>query len=540
MIYSQIIGGKNLLLFLQKAKYGKKILKYQFSETSKMVSVIIHQGKKQIKVGISAGDTISAAIRKSGLHISMPCGGVGRCGKCAVSVSGSLDEPDQTEKAFMNDISEGMRLACRAAIRSDCEVFLADESAKVVETAYSTWTGDLNPIYGCGYGVALDIGTTTLAGQLFHHRQKKPLAVLGEMNAQNDYGADVLSRLVYCNEHTVLPLQNIIRNQIISMVERMCRELSITLADINALVIAGNSIMQCIFCGIEPAPLGLAPFTMPTGFGFEMDFMLEGLPNARIYISPCTSAYIGGDIICSVLASGIHHMPGNVLLLDIGTNGEIVLSKEGRLSCCSTAAGPAFEGANIKCGGCASAGAIDSVKSVDGRIIHTTIGNANASKICGSGLIDAIAVMLDCGILDTKGRISKLYDKFFIIPETQVYITQQDIRQVQLGKSAVRAGIDTLLHECCLSYNELDNIILCGGFGSYLRPESAERIGLLPHGGAAKTMAIGNAACNGAGQILQSKARKQEAEDVCDLMETVHLATNQFFIDRFLKVFSFD
>jgi len=495
----------------------------------------ICHGEKQVQVEMAFGDTLLKAIQKSGLQIPFPCGGYGYCGKCIVLASGLLDEPSPRELMFLDGCPKGSRLACFAAILGDCEVILSEKTKAVVETAYSAWDGSLDPIYSSGYGAAFDIGTTTVAGQLFHHCSKEPLTALGEMNAQQPYGADVISRLVYCNEHSVSSLQDIIRNQLVSMLGQMCKTVGVEHSDINYLVVAGNSIMQCIFCGIEPGPLGAAPFTMPTHFDFEADFTLEGFPNAFIYIPPASSAYIGGDITCSALASNMCHMPGNILLIDAGTNGEIVLSSEGRLSCCSTAAGPAFEGANIECGSNASIGAVDSVQLVGGILRHTTVGNAPAAKICGSGLIDAVAAMLDIGALDVKGKILKEYEGVFTIPDTQVYITQKDIRQVQLAKSAIRAGIDTLLHECGISCDELDAIILCGGFGSYLRPESAERIGLLPESAALKTRAIGNAASNGAGQILQSNARGQEAKNICRLMENIDLASNPFFIDRFIK-----
>ena len=495
----------------------------------------IHHGKNDARVEIEHGATLLKAIHQSGLQVSIPCGGRGHCGKCVVLARGSLDEPRPNELKLLKGHPVGTRLACCAAVYGECEIWLPEASAAVIETAYSAWTGDLEPIYGAGYGAAFDIGTTTVAGQLFHHSSKKPVAALGEMNAQQSYGADVLTRLVYCNEHTVAPLQNLIRRQLTSMLERMCQEADVPYTDIHALVVAGNSIMQCIFCGIEPGPLGVAPFTMPTHFGAERDFTLEGFPNAPIYVSSSASAYIGGDITCSVLASHMWRMPGNLLLIDAGTNGEMVLSAGGRLFCCSTAAGPAFEGANIQCGSNASAGAVDGVWLADGQIRHTTVGQAApANKICGSGLIDAIAVMLDCAVLNANGRIAKEYNKLFTLPETSIFITQDDIRQVQLAKAAVRAGIDTLLHECGIGCDELDAIILCGGFGTYLRPESAERIGLLPPGVARKTRAIGNAAGNGAGQILQSKARLQEAKAICGQMETKELATNPFFTNRFI------
>ncbi|MDR1949069.1 MAG: ASKHA domain-containing protein [Spirochaetaceae bacterium] len=490
-------------------------------------------------VTIDPGETLLKALRKAGAGIAIPCGGSRRCGKCLVRVTGDLPPAEMPEATLLEGRPPGSRLACCARVRGDCSVVLPDQREAVIETAYTPWQGPLDPLYAAGYGAAFDIGTTTVAGQLFSRNEKKPLLAAGELNAQQPYGADVLSRVVYCNEHTVNTLRDLIRTQLSAMTKGLCSGAGVAVKELSYMVVTGNSIMLYILCGIEPRPLGMVPFTMSTRFDGEYDLGLEGLPGLKVYLPGSPSAYIGADISCSVLASGITKAGGNILLIDAGTNGEIVLSSAGGLTCCSTAAGPAFEGADISCGGNASPGAIDSVDYREGAFRYTTIGGGPGVKLCGSGLIDAAAALLDADIINAKGTFGTEHKGRALIGDTAVYVTQRDIRQLQMAKAAIRAGMDTLLYECGIGYAELDAIVLCGGFGSYMRPKSAERIGLLPPGCAEKTRAIGNAAGNGAAQILQSRQKQQEARAIARHMDTIELATNRFFLQRFLKTMAF-
>ncbi len=505
-----------------------------------MPQVTILRGGQKTQIEVPAGQTLLAAIQAAGVQISMPCGGAGRCGKCVVQAEGALSAANANEAVFLEGQPTGTRLACYAKVEGDCSAILPEAAKAVVETAYTAWGGTLAPLYASGYGVAFDIGTTTVAGQLFSPASKKPLTVLGEMNAQQPYGADVLTRITYCNDHGVSQLCESIRTQLAAMLRAMCQEAAVPVEELSYAVITGNTVMMYILCGIEPRPLAMVPFTMEYSFGGEAAFRLEGFADMPLYIPKTASAYIGADITCSVLASGMMHEAGNILLIDAGTNGEMALRTKGRLTCCSTAAGPTFEGAGIACGGNAAVGSIDTVEYVGGQFRLSTIGGLPPVKICGSGLIDAAAGLLEAGVVDAKGRMDKQYGGAFTFPGTPVYISQKDIRQLQLAKAAIRAGLDTLLHECKLSYDDLDEIILCGGFGSYLRPESAARIGLLPKDAAGKTRAIGNAAGNGAAQILQSRPQQQEALHICEQMETIELSTNRYFLDRFIQTMNFD
>lgn len=508
-----------------------------------MANVQVIKGNERRAVAVEPGTTLLAAIQAAGVSVSFPCGGRGKCGKCRVIAEGALSPLTQQEREKLSPGTDapGTRLACYARAEGDCTVRLIERAADaVIETAYAPWEGPLAPIYGAqGYGAAIDIGTTTVAAQLFLPGDKRPVAVLGELNRQQLYGGDVISRIVYCNEQSVAPLSELIRAQLGDMLRALCAQAGADERALRQLVITGNTTMLYILFAIEPGPLAVAPFYMEQGFGGAFDARIPGFAGVPCFVPGCASAYIGADITCSVLASGIANREGNFLLVDAGTNGEMVLSAGGRLRCCSTAAGPAFEGAGISCGGNASLGAVDSVRFENGAFSYTTIGGAPADKLCGSGLIDAVAALLDAGFVNGAGKLKTPGGGDFYLDGSEVYVSQKDVRQLQLAKAAIRGGMDTLIHESSLSYEDMDAIVLCGGFGSYLHPGSAERIGLIPPGFAGKAVAIGNAAGNGAGQILQSAHKRDEAARTVARMETVELASNPYFSERYIAAMRF-
>lgn len=507
-----------------------------------MPTVTVRKGSLCRVITVEIGTTLLSVIRKAGISVSFPCNGKGSCGKCKVKAIGDLSEFLEKESKWISPSEKeaGVRMACYTTVAGDCEIEVIERSTNaVVENAYTAWEGKLDPLYPDGYGVAFDIGTTTVAAQLFSPAEKRPLSAKGELNRQQTYGADVISRIVSCNTDTVEPQSLLIRRQLSEMIKDLCNGAGISFDEVRYLVVCGNTTMMYILCGIEPAPLSVAPFTMAQPFGGLFDIDLPDFEHLPCWIPECASAYVGADITCSVLASGMAHMSGNILLVDAGTNGEMVLASGGGLLCCSTAAGPAFEGAGISCGGNASSGAINSVEYRDGSFSYTTIGEQPADKLCGSGLIDAVAALLNAGYITAKGKLKLPDGGDFFFGDSSVYLSQKDIRQIQLAKAAIRAGMDTLIHAAGLTYEEIETIILCGGFGSYLRPASAEAIGLIPAGFSQKAIAIGNAAGNGAAQILQSSARQQEAIQLVRSMSTVELASSPYFHDQYIAQMMF-
>lgn len=505
-----------------------------------MATVTISHAGRQSVLEVENGANLLKVLQDAGVSTSFPCNGNHTCGKCRVIVSGAVTPMEEQERQLLGQAADTMRLACFTTVLGDCDITMPRSGGnEQIAVDYSADDAVLDPIYPDGYGVSVDIGTTTVVGYLFHHDSKEPLGVVGEMNKQKSFGADVLSRIVYCNEHTVKPLCQIIRRQIAGICRQLCEKTGIALEDIHALCVTGNTTMLHIFAGLEPRSLAYAPFTPESLFGGWQDYHLDGMPNAEIYLPRCISAYVGADITCSLLASGICRKTDNVLLVDIGTNGEMGLRTADRLVCCSTAAGPAFEGAGISCGSSACEGAINTVAVSDGQVVYTTIGDGPAQSICGSGLIDAVAALLQVGEILPKGRFREKAAPNVPIGESGLTLTRNDIAQLLLAKGAIRAGMDTLLQHCEVDYTELDHIVFCGGFGSYIDPRSAEQIGLIPPGFAGKTIAIGNAAGTGASRILQSRQLEREAMGIAVDALGVELSTDPLFKPNYVKAMRF-
>ena len=505
-----------------------------------MATVTVSHAGRQSILEVRPGANLLTVLQNAGVSVSFPCNGNHTCGKCRVIVSGDVSPMNDQERQLLGAAADKIRLACFISVQGNCSVTVPQSGGnEQISVDYTADKAPLDPIYSSGYGVAIDIGTTTVAGYLFRHDSKDPIAVVGEMNRQKSYGADVLSRIVYCNEHTVMPLRKIIRNQIANICRQLCEKVGIDRSKIQAVCVTGNTTMLHIFADLEPKSLAYAPFTPLSRFGGWQDYVFWTMPQAGIYLPKCISAYVGADITCSILSSGICRQTDNILLVDIGTNGEMALRTKDNLMCCSTAAGPAFEGAGISCGSSACTGAISTVALKDGRITYTTVGNVKPKTICGSGLIDAVACLLQQGEILPKGQFKDKQSQTVAIGDSGLTLTRSDISQLLLAKGAIRAGMDTLLQSCGVSYEELDQIIFCGGFGSYLNPRSAELIGLIPPGTACKTKAIGNAAGTGASRILQSKQLQQEAMRIADMAHAVELSTDPLFKPNYVKAMRF-
>lgn len=493
-----------------------------------------------------------------GISIAMPCAGRGTCGKCRVLASGALMPPTDAERSALTDadIALGYRLACQATATGDVTVTVPQAQGADILTA-----GDFPDIvlapWGTGLGMAVDIGTTTVAAFLYDLRTGTRLAVASMENPQAAFGADVISRLDKSIEGQGAALQRAIQDGIASLAASLCAQASVPVSDIHCAVLAGNTAMQYLLCGLSPVSITRVPFTLDEPFGLMTDPVPLGLPpDAKVFLPRCISAYVGADITMALLSSRLYANgapdPGDpALLIDIGTNGEMVLCAQGRLLACSTAAGPAFEGAGIHQGMTAREGAIVHV-TLDGAGMHCqTIGDT-ATGICGSGLIDAVAAMLDAGILDETGMMETeghAYADYmeeykdqpaFRLPGTQVILIQADIRAVQLAKSAIHAGILALLDAAGLATGDVRRLLIAGGFGSSIVPAAAERIGLIPKGYAAISQAIGNAAGSGACMTLLSSTVLEYSNAASRACETIELAANDVFMDQFVEQMMFE
>jgi len=373
------------------------------------------------------------------------------------------------------------------------------------------------------FGVAIDIGTTTVAGYLYKLPECELLNTICIPNSQVIYGADVITRIEHSNNGGLFDLHSKVWEQIWRI--RLSFELQ-TEEKVELMVITGNTAMLHMLLNIDPRTLAVAPFTPQSLFGWWTE---------NAYFPKCISSYVGADITTGILASGMVDDSCS-FLVDIGTNGEMALWNGEKLICCSTAAGPAFEGAGIAAGCPAVTGAINKVYIENGAIAYTTISNAPAVGICGTGLIDVIACMIELGIIDETGYM----EEDFLIADSGISITPDDIRQVQLAKSAIRAGIDTLLNECGKTSADIKNFYIAGGFGNYIDKQSCAKIGLIPSDVLGKVVILGNAAGIGAGMILQSKECLEQSEQIGITAETVELSTSPYFMTKYVDNMMFE
>lgn len=421
------------------------------------------------------------------------------------------------------------------------------------------------------YGVAIDIGTTTVVCYLMDLTTGEQVDIISGLNAQRPYGGDVISRIQHSMESVdgLNRLREAIVNQISQLINELARQNGISIDHVYNIAIAGNTIMGHLLLGIDPQHIAAAPFTPGTTKAEVYDAHDLGLKlgtASRVFLLPHISGYVGADVVAGILASGMDESQDLSLIIDIGTNGEIVLGNRDKIVCCSTAAGPAFEGANIRHGMGGVSGAINNIILDNGDIKYTTIDNKAPLGICGSGIVDALAVLLDAGIVDETGRLldkdeiesevgQKLADRLteiddlpaFIIADSEssgtgepIVITQKDIREIQLAKAAIAAGIKVLINKMEKEVGEIDKLYLAGGFGSYIDKGNASRIGLIPTELQHRIIAIGNSAGTGAMLSLLSLEHFKRTSIIKDMAEYVELSSTLEFQNEYVDSMYFD
>lgn len=462
--------------------------------------------------------------------ISFPCSGKGTCGKCKIIATGDITPITPIEEKLLTkkELDQGIRLACYTEFLSNGTI-QTFETSQVVEGASTTSEfKNSSQNYVCG----IDIGTTTIACVIYQAGTGKKVAEVLEENAQRSYGADVISRIEACKEYGTTTIQTIVRNQLTDIYQH-----ALTFAEIHTVdntVITGNTTMLHILEGLNPESLGVTPFTVLSLFGTSSDFLNAYLPN-------CVSAYVGADLLCSALASKMTSRSECSLLVDIGTNGEMCISENGALTCCSVAAGPAFEGCGLSCGTPAIEGAITHVELLNDKPSIDTIGTTMTS-ICGSGIISLIHVLLQLEIVDETGKftdeecaeLGTLRNGKFYIQDSDVYITGEDISKVQLAKSAICAGIYTLLEVTDTPIDSISTLYICGGFGTHLDIPSACSIGLIPNEFLEKVKVLGNAALQGAVNIALG------IPEISSNYNEVNLSSSPIFMEHYLDCMLFE
>jgi uncharacterized 2Fe-2S/4Fe-4S cluster protein (DUF4445 family) len=424
------------------------------------------------------------------------------------------------------ELAAGWRLACRARADGPLKLELAQWEPAILsdDTRFVFTPGE-------GQGIAVDLGTTTIVAQLMDLRTGNVLGVRTALNAQARHGADIMSRVDFAVAFGQAQLQAIIREQIGCMVEELAADAGGRAGDLRDIVLVGNTVMHHLFCGISVEPLSHVPFE-PAELG-EQTFSAKDLgwkTAGTVRFLPCLGGFVGSDILAGIRSTAIHESDGLAALIDLGTNGEIVVGNRSGMLCASTAAGPAFEGARISMGMRAATGAISEVAWRDGSFQCRALGNAPPRGICGSGLVDAIAAALDAGLIAPTGKLAQGPSLPLAPP---VAISQKDIRELQLAKGAIAAGVRILLQRWGAQPEDLSRVWLAGAFGNYISRRSARRIGLLNFD-IEKIEPAGNTALRGAKLALFGNAEEGAAEAKIQAL-VQHISLNED--ERFQEVF---
>lgn len=492
-----------------------------------MPVLTVRQGDRVLTLPFEGTPLLGSVLASHGLGVQQPCGGRGVCGKCAVLAAGRLSTPPQAM------LANGLRLACQTTLLGDCEVLLSvPQSGAVIQTESACSDVEAacrEPMPG-RYGAAVDIGTTTLALSLFELKTGRLLARQTALNPQNQIAADVIGRIGAALAGKGSWLEQAVLSCLEDMLRAACAKADVRRQDVASLVMTGNTTMLYLLTGRNPEPLSHAPFHADTLFGRSIPLM-----GGEVYLPPCMDAFVGADITCAVLASGMCRRAETALLMDVGTNGEVALWHGGHLHVASTAAGPAFEGVGISCGCGSISGAVDSVRIENGRLAAHTIGEAAPVGLCGSGLIDAVAALLALGRIDETGAM----DEERTVIAGPVFLTARDVRSVQLAKGAIAAGVGTLLRHAGVAPGQVATLYIAGGFGSHLNIQSAAAIGLIPPELTGRVQVLGNAALAGAERLLLDRHSVRQAEKIAQSAQSVLLGGNPVFSELYMECMTF-
>ena len=459
-----------------------------------------------ISVPVEAGTSLLSAQIAAGLRPDAPCGGKGTCGKCKVGLEGKEV------------------LACQSVVDRDMTVFTEAEEKVTILT--SGVAAETKPDEEFDYVLAFDIGTTTVVCYLLDGHTGDLLAQESCMNPQSQFGADVISRIQHALDGNGEILSRCIRNALVELTEKVCKNVDIRPEAVGTATIVGNTAMHHLLLNIDPKPLVTPPY-MPAVF--------EAMEKEKVRILPNIAGFVGGDTVGCMVSTRFDQQEELTLLIDIGTNGEMVLGNKERRIACSTAAGPAFEGAKISCGMRGADGAVDHVTLENGEIKYHVIGETKPKGLCGSGLLDLVAVLLDTEILDESGYLE---GKEYTLCEN-VTLTQKDIREVQLAKAAIRAGIELLSEHLDVQVADIRKVYLAGAFGNYMNPVSACRIGMIPPVLLDKIQPIGNAAGEGAKLCALSRDEFTYSRKLAKETEFLELASLPNFQDCYVDALEF-
>ncbi len=501
-----------------------------------------------LRIEAKSGTPLRQVLAAAGYPIDAPCGGHGTCGKCTVLLDGQ------------------QVLACQTILERDCTVTLpaARPTVQILTSGDARTVSicpDVELLDGNCYVAAVDIGTTTVVLYLMEAHTGELAATASTLNPQTRYGGDVISRIQAAMDGALEALSALIRSCLDNLLAEACQKAGCETAQVLSLTAVGNTAMHHLLLGLSPATLAVAPYQPAQVEAMTLkaaDYGLHMAPEGKLFVLPCIAGFVGADTVAVALSQQLDTLEEQTLMLDLGTNGELILGNAHRSVACSTAAGPAFEGANIRFGMRAIPGAIDHVRWDGSALQIHTFDDKPVIGICGSGLLDLVAALRQAEVIDESGRIQDAGDiadealaariatvdaeRCFLLCEggDPVRLTQKDIREVQLAKAAIAAGIELLCAHLDIAVEDIHEVRIAGAFGSFLDPNSALEIGLLPRQLEGRIRAIGNAAGEGARCAALSGYEFRRASAITDAIEFLELASSPDFQDCFVDHLSFE
>lgn len=508
-------------------------------------------------------------LQEKNEYISAPCNGNGTCGKCVVRYKIGATEPSVRDREIFSEkqLEEGYRLACQSYPTGVYEIEIPQKEEEI--EVLSGWEEKKETLGECrkaensthgrncaerseqaGYGICIDIGTTTLAAVLVDLTAQEECQTAVSVNHQRAYGSDVLSRIAASNGGKKWEIQRCIRQDLQKLIRELLQKEKITEQQIQRIVIAGNTTMCHLLRGFSCETLGVAPF-LPVDLswmeGSAADFLGMKELDTKVVILPGISAFVGADIMAGIAKMNMHRSEGYHLLLDIGTNGEMVLGNCRHMYVTSTSAGPAFEGGNISCGMASIPGVISHVFMEEtGKAGFQVIGETDGENkkqqaigICGTGMIDLAYELREHQMIDEHGTYLDLYFDTGYELAKKVKFTQNDIRELQMAKAAIRAGVDILVKKAGITFDEVDDCYLAGGFGTKIDIKKAAGIGLIPKELEMKTIPAGNTVLAGTKEVLLGRISKEELEKIQTMADVINLAEENDFEELYLSYMDF-
>lgn len=515
-------------------------------------TITLHDGDELRVLEGKKGHSLMEILQEQGIFLPAVCAGRGTCGKCGIQVlEGNIAASEQDEKFFSEEqLQAGFRLACKAYPEDDCVIsvglhkeeefaVLADDEQTAGKAAKSSAKA------GGRYGIAVDIGTTTIAMQLINLETREAEDVFTTINRQRAYGADVISRIEASNGGKKEALRKSIQTDLLQGIKSLTENGNIK---VEKMVIGANTTMVHLLMGYSCETLGVFPFTpvnIDTIHTTYAELFQQNGMSFEIVIFPGISTYVGGDIVAGLYALDFDRREKVSVLVDLGTNGEMAIGNKDRILTTSTAAGPAFEGGNITFGTGSVPGAICKVELKDGHAVTGTIQDAKPVGICGTGVIDAVYELVKAELVDETGLMEEDYfdDGFPLTAsgeETEIAFFQKDVREIQLAKSAVRAGLETLILNFGASYDDIDAIYIAGGFGYKMDIVKAVGIGLLPKECQEKIEAVGNSCLKGARTYLLSGDSTERVNYILGCSSEVQLSNDKHFNEFYMDYMYFE